>query len=210
MSPANNATTDVDFNEQFLWLTSDQMGDSFRGALERGLPFPILTVAEYFSIGQEGLSWGGQYRAAGYYATIMLWYVFVVFLFSTRPIYLRRKSRCCKFLLYTMRWSANTLVSFVSTSRTFKYIRRFTSRNHLLKKFPQFQDILCRLALNEPDGNSGATLRGSPDDGLRLPAPLHSVRISRDAAGAPAGRPFGRKHARVPSGMVLLVSADRR
>lgn len=72
-SATNNVTTDIDFNEQFMWLTSDQMGDSFREALERGLPFPILTVAEYFSVGQEGLSWGGQYRAAGHYATIMLW-----------------------------------------------------------------------------------------------------------------------------------------
>lgn len=73
VSATNNVTTDIDFNEQFMWLNSDQMGDSFREALERGLPFPILTVAEYFSVGQEGLSWGGQYRAAGYYATIMLW-----------------------------------------------------------------------------------------------------------------------------------------
>lgn len=72
-SVSNNWTADVDFNEQFVWLTSDQMGDSFREALKRGLPFPILIVAEYFSIGQEGLSWGGQYRAAGYYATVMLW-----------------------------------------------------------------------------------------------------------------------------------------
>lgn len=72
-STANNWTTDVDFNEQFMWLTSDQMSDSFREALARGLPFPILIVAEYFTIGQEGLSWGDQYRAAGYYASIMLW-----------------------------------------------------------------------------------------------------------------------------------------
>lgn len=49
------------------------MGNNFRKALYKGLPFPILTVAEYFSIGQEGLSWGSQYRAAGYFAIIMLW-----------------------------------------------------------------------------------------------------------------------------------------
>lgn len=49
------------------------MGSSFKEALEKGLPFPILTVAEYFTIGQDGLAWGGQYRAAGYFAIIMLW-----------------------------------------------------------------------------------------------------------------------------------------
>lgn len=49
------------------------MSANYRLALQRGLPFPILTVAEYFSLGREGFSWGGQYRAAGYFASIMLW-----------------------------------------------------------------------------------------------------------------------------------------
>lgn len=51
------------------------MEESFREALQRGLPFPILTIAEYFTTGQEGLAWGGKYRAAGYYAIVMLWLV---------------------------------------------------------------------------------------------------------------------------------------
>lgn len=55
------------------------MGNSYRRALKRGLPYPILTVAEYFSLGQEGFAWGGQYRAAGYYASILLWYDNVYF-----------------------------------------------------------------------------------------------------------------------------------
>ncbi|XP_065160807.1 dual oxidase maturation factor 1 isoform X2 [Atheta coriaria] len=80
-TPALNASSsDIDFNERFYWLTSDQMGDSFKDALFKGLPYPILTVAEYFSLGQEGLSWGGQYRAAGYYAIIMLWTCFALWL----------------------------------------------------------------------------------------------------------------------------------
>lgn len=49
------------------------MAASYAAALRRGLPFPILTVAEYLSLGQEGFAWGGQYRAAGYYAGILLW-----------------------------------------------------------------------------------------------------------------------------------------
>ncbi|XP_067621667.1 dual oxidase maturation factor 1 isoform X3 [Eurosta solidaginis] len=49
------------------------MSANYRDALKRGLPFPILTVAEYFSEGREGFCWGGQYRAAGYFASIMLW-----------------------------------------------------------------------------------------------------------------------------------------
>lgn len=72
--PVGNWTPpDIDFNERFSWDAAHDMGNSYRNALKRGLPYPILTVAEYFSLGEEGFAWGGQYRAAGYYASIMLW-----------------------------------------------------------------------------------------------------------------------------------------
>ncbi|CAG9771098.1 unnamed protein product [Ceutorhynchus assimilis] len=74
--PINNSTIDIDYNERFDWVDSYQMGDSFQKALVRGLPFPVLSVAEYFTVGQDGLAWGGQYRAAGYFAIIMLWTAF--------------------------------------------------------------------------------------------------------------------------------------
>lgn len=56
------------------------MQNSYHLALKRGLPYPILTVAEYFSLGREGFAWGGQYRAAGYFASIMLWASFASWL----------------------------------------------------------------------------------------------------------------------------------
>ncbi|XP_046994995.1 dual oxidase maturation factor 2-like [Schistocerca americana] len=68
-----NGTQDIDFNERFRWGGPGEMGDSYREALVRGLPFPILTVAEYLSLGQEGFAWGGRYRAAGYYGSVFLW-----------------------------------------------------------------------------------------------------------------------------------------
>lgn len=71
---------DIDFNERFSWLGAHEMGESYHEALIRGLPFPILTVAEYFSLRQEGFTWGGQYRAAGYYGSIMLWAAFASWL----------------------------------------------------------------------------------------------------------------------------------
>ncbi|KAI5751593.1 hypothetical protein M8J77_009053 [Diaphorina citri] len=80
--PTDNSTEveDIDFNERFSWIGSYEMGESYREGLVRGLPFPILTVAEYFSLGQEGFAWGGQYRAAGYYAGILLWAAFAAWL----------------------------------------------------------------------------------------------------------------------------------
>ncbi|XP_014242288.1 dual oxidase maturation factor 2 [Cimex lectularius] len=72
--------TDIDFNERFTWRGSGEMGESYKAGLERGLPFPILTVAEYLTLGQEGFTWGGNYRHAGYYASIFLWAAFACWL----------------------------------------------------------------------------------------------------------------------------------
>ncbi|KAJ8966087.1 hypothetical protein NQ317_000037 [Molorchus minor] len=98
----SNWTTDVDFNEHY-----NQMGNSFREALVRGLPFPILTVAEYFTIGQEGLAWGGQYRAAGYFATIMssftMWILMNLMLIVV-PRYGALLMTTCGFLLLGTAW----------------------------------------------------------------------------------------------------------
>lgn len=73
--PQDNSSSvqDIDYNEKFTWHGVHEMGERYREALVRGLPFPILTVAEYFSLGQEGFRWGGEYRAAGYYSDILLW-----------------------------------------------------------------------------------------------------------------------------------------
>ncbi|XP_054285352.1 dual oxidase maturation factor 1 [Macrosteles quadrilineatus] len=77
---SDNSSEDIDYNERFSWLGSTEMGESYREALVRGVPFPILKVAEYFSLGEEGFTWGGQYRAAGYYGGIFLWAAFACWL----------------------------------------------------------------------------------------------------------------------------------
>ncbi|XP_015595832.1 dual oxidase maturation factor 1 [Cephus cinctus] len=71
--PGYDELNDVEFNERFWWRSPNEMSTSFKEALYRGAPFPILSVAEYFSLHQEGFSWGSKYREAGYYASIMLW-----------------------------------------------------------------------------------------------------------------------------------------
>ncbi|XP_032687256.1 dual oxidase maturation factor 1 [Odontomachus brunneus] len=71
--PGNGETGDVEYNERFWWRSSSEMTSSFKQALYQGAPFPIVSLAEYFSLHQEGFSWGARYREAGYYASIMLW-----------------------------------------------------------------------------------------------------------------------------------------
>ncbi|RWS26066.1 hypothetical protein B4U80_07132 [Leptotrombidium deliense] len=52
------------------------MKQEYQNALAKGLPFPILTIAEYLSQSGEGFCWGRRYRLAGYYSTILLWVAF--------------------------------------------------------------------------------------------------------------------------------------
>lgn len=63
---------DINYNERFYWIEPNQMRQEHHNALERGLPYPILTVVEYLSQDDAGFNWSRQYRAAGYYTYIML------------------------------------------------------------------------------------------------------------------------------------------
>ena len=63
----------IDYNERFHWDQPEQISQELTEALYKGLPYPILTVLEYFSLDDEGFSWGRMYRLAGYYSSILLW-----------------------------------------------------------------------------------------------------------------------------------------
>ena len=63
----------LDFTCRFEWCGPTQMMDEYRMALKRGLPFPLLTVVEYFAVSSEGFAWGRAYREAGYFTSIFLW-----------------------------------------------------------------------------------------------------------------------------------------
>jgi len=45
----------------------------YRAAQRRGLPYPILRIAEYFTMDGGGLRWGRFYLEAGYFTHVMLW-----------------------------------------------------------------------------------------------------------------------------------------
>ena len=53
---------DVHFNERFSWEGPTQLKEEYRNALVKGLPFPILTIAEYMAVDAEGFCWGRTYR----------------------------------------------------------------------------------------------------------------------------------------------------
>ena len=56
-------------NIQLIFLKSrlnfvrpTELKEEFKAALVKGLPYPILTVAEYMAVDAEGFCWGRNYR----------------------------------------------------------------------------------------------------------------------------------------------------
>lgn len=78
--PKDNRSLDINFNERFSWVKTTDMRDHYREALIKGLPYPILTVAEYLTLDNDGFAWGRHYRSAGYYSSIILWSSFASWL----------------------------------------------------------------------------------------------------------------------------------
>lgn len=75
----------INYNEEFRWnnpwaqgrfgfgIFSSETSQEFRAAEFRGLPYPILWIAEYFTLDGEQIRWFRKYRQAGWYSHILLW-----------------------------------------------------------------------------------------------------------------------------------------
>lgn len=83
---SNKVVEEIDYNERFHWndfgWTQGRGGfgplatlvnREYRDAQLKGSPFPILWIAEYFTIDGEGIRWGRFYRQAGYFTHCLLW-----------------------------------------------------------------------------------------------------------------------------------------
>lgn len=73
----------INYNEHFSWEWAQgrfgfgkyagRISREFRAGVLRGLPLPILQVAEYFTFDGEGIRFGRYYRQAGWYTHLILW-----------------------------------------------------------------------------------------------------------------------------------------
>ena len=76
---------EIDYNEQFYWADpwfqgrlgfgrrAGRVAQEFRQAQFEGRPYPILWIAEYFTLDGEQIRWGRKFRQAGWYTHIGLW-----------------------------------------------------------------------------------------------------------------------------------------
>lgn len=62
----------INYNEEFRWRLGESYAEEYTKALEKGLPDPVLYLAEKFTP-RSPCGLYNQYRLAGHYASAMLW-----------------------------------------------------------------------------------------------------------------------------------------
>ncbi|KAL3875859.1 hypothetical protein ACJMK2_033770 [Sinanodonta woodiana] len=90
--PEHQLNETINYNEHFSWVGGQgrfgygpyagRINQEYRAAQFRGLPQPILWIAEYFVFDEEGVRWGRFYRTAGFYSEILLWLAFALWLLA--------------------------------------------------------------------------------------------------------------------------------
>ncbi|XP_075711305.1 dual oxidase maturation factor 2 [Rhinoderma darwinii] len=74
-NPIHQMNETIDYNEQFLWSFGSNFNEYYNEALRRGLPNPILYVAEKFTQ-YDACGLLDQYRISGHYASACMWVAF--------------------------------------------------------------------------------------------------------------------------------------
>nr|XP_021500752.1 dual oxidase maturation factor 1 isoform X2 [Meriones unguiculatus] len=80
-TPVQQLNETIDYNEAFTWRLGESYADEYTKALEKGLPDPVLYLAEKFTP-QSPCGLYDQYRLAGHYASAMLWVAFLCWLLA--------------------------------------------------------------------------------------------------------------------------------
>ncbi|NXH23235.1 DOXA1 factor, partial [Bucco capensis] len=80
-NPVNQLNETISYNEHFAWSFDADYEHSYSQGLQKGLPSPILYVAEKLS-SQSPCGVHRQYRICGHYVSLMLWMAFCTWLIS--------------------------------------------------------------------------------------------------------------------------------
>ncbi|NXN97736.1 DOXA1 factor, partial [Rhinopomastus cyanomelas] len=80
-NPVNQVNETINYNEHFAWSLDADYDHSYSEGLKRGLPSPILYVAEKF-MARSPCGVHRQYRISGHYTSLTLWMAFCTWLIS--------------------------------------------------------------------------------------------------------------------------------
>eukprot|EP00128_Syssomonas_multiformis_P016070 Colp12_sorted_trinity150504_noHs@3741 len=108
-SPEKQLNEDIYYNERFEWVWRQGRGGygkyagrinrEFRAHQERGVPYPILFVAEYFTLDGDEIRWGRYYRLAGHYTFIMVWTAFASWLVTCICLFIKLRPAAVWFMI---------------------------------------------------------------------------------------------------------------
>ncbi|XP_055990200.1 dual oxidase maturation factor 1 isoform X2 [Sorex fumeus] len=80
-TPVQQLNETINYNEEFTWRLGTSYAKEYTKALEKGLPDPVLHLAEKFTPNSPcGLH--SQYRLAGHYTSATLWVAFLCWLLT--------------------------------------------------------------------------------------------------------------------------------
>ncbi|NWT05506.1 DOXA2 factor, partial [Mionectes macconnelli] len=80
-NPVNQINETINYNEHFSWSFGSNYDRTYSEGLEKGLPSPILYVAEKFT-SQSPCAVHRQYRISGHYTSATLWVAFCTWIIS--------------------------------------------------------------------------------------------------------------------------------
>lgn len=105
----------VDYNERFHWDQPEKMASEHVEALKRGLPYPILTVTEFFSQDSDGFNWTRQLRQAGFYSRLALYtalasWCLMTIITCVLPVYLPHMMQITGALMMSSVWIYTLLI----------------------------------------------------------------------------------------------------
>ncbi|PNI75093.1 DUOXA1 isoform 6 [Pan troglodytes] len=80
-TPVQQLNETINYNEEFTWRLGENYAEEYAKALEKGLPDPVLYLAEKFTP-RSPCGLYRQYRLAGHYTSAMLWVAFLCWLLA--------------------------------------------------------------------------------------------------------------------------------
>ncbi|XP_037690018.1 dual oxidase maturation factor 2 isoform X1 [Choloepus didactylus] len=114
-TPMQQLNETIDYNERFSWRLGENYAEKYTEALEKGLPDPVLYLAEKFTPSSPcGLH--RQYLRAGQYASAMLWVAFCFWLLSNALLSMPVPLYGGLALLTTGASALITVLAFISIS----------------------------------------------------------------------------------------------
>ncbi|XP_006818581.1 dual oxidase maturation factor 1-like [Saccoglossus kowalevskii] len=144
-TPEHQLGERINYNERYSWAPfwgqgrnfygpfAGQINQEFRESQYRGLPYPILWIAEYFTLDGENIRWGRSYRMSGLYTHILLWSAFPTWVIANILLFMMiRYAAYCMVLtgfwliwgniLFTiLRWGPILSIPFADDVLHFRY-----------------------------------------------------------------------------------------